>query len=124
MVCPYPLWHMGAWTIALQQWQGRDLVVFLDQADAPGITTAVARHGATRLNAIPAVWGRILASAPGTGAVPALALVAVRGHRDLGHTARAARDHRARRATSPYPRLLRVDRSGQRGLTGPCRHPP
>ncbi len=76
MVCPYPLSHMGAWTIALQQWQGRDLVVFLDQADAAAITTAVARHGATRLNAIPAVWGRILAAGAdagtGAGVVPAL----------------------------------------------------
>jgi acyl-CoA synthetase (AMP-forming)/AMP-acid ligase II len=72
MVCPYPLSHMGAWTIALQQWQARDLVVFLDHADAPAITTAVSRHAATRLNAIPAVWGRILASTTGPGAVRAL----------------------------------------------------
>jgi acyl-CoA synthetase (AMP-forming)/AMP-acid ligase II len=62
MVCPYPLSHMGAWTIALQQWQARDLVVLLASADAGAITTAVAGHSATRLNAIPAVWGRILAS--------------------------------------------------------------
>jgi acyl-CoA synthetase (AMP-forming)/AMP-acid ligase II len=62
MVCPYPLSHMGAWTIALQQWQARDLVVLLASADAGAITTAVADHSATRLNAIPAVWGRILAS--------------------------------------------------------------
>jgi acyl-CoA synthetase (AMP-forming)/AMP-acid ligase II len=63
---------MGAWTIALQQWQARDLVVFLEQADARAITTAVARHGATRLNAIPAVWGRVLATGSG-GPIPALA---------------------------------------------------
>jgi acyl-CoA synthetase (AMP-forming)/AMP-acid ligase II len=61
MVCPYPLFHMGAWTIALQQWQGRDAVVFTPTADARAITGAVAHHGATRLNAIPAVWRRILA---------------------------------------------------------------
>jgi acyl-CoA synthetase (AMP-forming)/AMP-acid ligase II len=73
MVCPYPLSHMGAWTIALQQWQARDRVVFLPSADAPAITAAVARHGATRLNAIPAVWSRILASGAREGAVPALA---------------------------------------------------
>ena len=40
MVCPYPLFHMGAWTIALQQWQARDAVVLLGAADAPAITTA------------------------------------------------------------------------------------
>ena len=26
MVCPYPLFHMGAWTIALQQWAGRAML--------------------------------------------------------------------------------------------------
>ncbi len=73
MVCPYPLSHMGAWTIALQQWQARGSVVFLHQAAAEPITSAVARHAATRLNAIPAVWGRILAGATPSGTVPALA---------------------------------------------------
>jgi acyl-CoA synthetase (AMP-forming)/AMP-acid ligase II len=72
MVCPYPLSHMGAWTIALQQWQARDLVVLLPSADAGAITEAVAHHSATRLNAIPAVWGRILASSSDDGAVEAL----------------------------------------------------
>lgn len=60
MVCPYPLFHMGAWTIALQQWQARDAVVFVRSASATEIGTAVERHRATRLNAIPAVWGRLL----------------------------------------------------------------
>jgi len=60
MVCPYPLFHMGAWTIALQQWQARDRVVFLPSAGAAGICEAVERHRATRLNAIPGVWRRIL----------------------------------------------------------------
>ncbi len=60
MVCPYPLFHMGAWTIALQQWQARDTVVFTMTTDARAITEAVARHSATRLNAIPAIWSRIL----------------------------------------------------------------
>ena len=62
MVCPYPLFHMGAWTIALQQWQARDAVVFVDSATADEIGTAVACHRATRLNAIPAVWRRLLAA--------------------------------------------------------------
>ena len=69
MVCPYPLFHMGAWTIALQQWQARACVVLLERADASAILDAVARHGATRLNAIPAVWRRTLeATAAGNGA--------------------------------------------------------
>ena len=60
MVCPYPLFHMGAWTIAMQQWQARDAVVFVYSASAQEIGAAVERHGATRLNAIPAVWRRLL----------------------------------------------------------------
>jgi acyl-CoA synthetase (AMP-forming)/AMP-acid ligase II len=60
MVCPYPLFHMGAWTIALQQWQARDAVVLVESPDAATIATAVARSGATRLNAIPGVWRRLL----------------------------------------------------------------
>jgi fatty-acyl-CoA synthase len=60
MVCPYPLFHMGAWTIALQQWQARDRVIFLDSADAASICDAVEWHRATRINGVPAVWRRIL----------------------------------------------------------------
>jgi acyl-CoA synthetase (AMP-forming)/AMP-acid ligase II len=60
MVCPYPLFHMGAWTIALQQWQGRDAVVFVSAATAAAVGSAVERHRATRLNAVPAVWRRLL----------------------------------------------------------------
>jgi fatty-acyl-CoA synthase len=59
MICPYPLFHMGAWTIALQQWQGRDPVLFTG-SDAGAICDAIATYGATRINAIPAVWRRIL----------------------------------------------------------------
>jgi len=59
-VCTYPLFHMGAWTIALMQWQGRDGVVFIDTADAPAICDAVRRHRAERINCIPAVWRRLL----------------------------------------------------------------
>ena len=58
-VCPYPLFHMGAWTIALQQWQARDSVVFTP-TDAVAICDAIERFGATRLNAIPAIWRRVL----------------------------------------------------------------
>jgi acyl-CoA synthetase (AMP-forming)/AMP-acid ligase II len=60
MVCPYPLFHMGAWTIALQQWQARDTLVLLDRTDAATICDAVASHRATRLNAVPAIWQRLL----------------------------------------------------------------
>jgi acyl-CoA synthetase (AMP-forming)/AMP-acid ligase II len=60
MVCPYPLFHMGAWTIALQQWQARDAVVLVERADASLIADAVVRSRATRLNCIPAVWRRVL----------------------------------------------------------------
>jgi len=60
MVCPYPLFHMGAWTIALQQWQARDAVILVSPGDAPSICDAVARYRATRLNCIPALWRRII----------------------------------------------------------------
>lgn len=59
MVCPYPLFHMGAWTIALQQWHARDTVVFV-APEASAICEAVAAWRATRLNCIPAVWRRLL----------------------------------------------------------------
>lgn len=66
MVCPYPLFHMGAWTIALQQWQARDAVIFVETASADEIGAAVQRHRATRLNAIPAVWRRLLDALAGS----------------------------------------------------------
>ena len=58
-VSPYPLFHMGAWTIALQQWQARDAVVFTP-TDAVSICDAIERFRATRINAIPAIWRRVL----------------------------------------------------------------
>jgi acyl-CoA synthetase (AMP-forming)/AMP-acid ligase II len=67
MVCPYPLFHMGAWTIALQQWQARDAVVFVGSAGAREIGEAVERHRATRLNCVPAVWRRLLEAGTGAG---------------------------------------------------------
>ncbi|MFE9566513.1 class I adenylate-forming enzyme family protein [Streptomyces sp. NPDC006487] len=59
-VCTFPLFHMAAWTIALQQWQARDTVVFLARADGPAIRHALSRHRATRLYCVPAVWQRVL----------------------------------------------------------------
>lgn len=75
MVCPYPMFHMGAWTIATQQWHARDAVVFLESAEAGAICDAVDRFGAWRLNAVPAVWRRVLDEVagpgrPGTGTGP------------------------------------------------------
>jgi acyl-CoA synthetase (AMP-forming)/AMP-acid ligase II len=59
LVSPYPLFHMGAWTLALQQWQARDAIIF-SGADARAVCEAIAHHKATRINAIPGVWRRIL----------------------------------------------------------------
>jgi len=59
-VCAFPLFHMAAWTIALQQWQARDAVVFVGAATAEAITSAVRDHRAARLNAVPLVWRRVL----------------------------------------------------------------
>ena len=60
MVCPYPLFHMGAWTVALQQWQAHDRVVLLPSFDASTLCEAIERHRATRMNGIPAIWRRLL----------------------------------------------------------------
>jgi acyl-CoA synthetase (AMP-forming)/AMP-acid ligase II len=60
MVCPYPLFHMGAWTIAMQQWQARDRVVLVASFDGATVCAAIERHRATRINGIPAIWRRLL----------------------------------------------------------------
>ncbi|WP_419917914.1 class I adenylate-forming enzyme family protein [Candidatus Poriferisocius sp.] len=59
-VCMFPMFHMGAWTIALQAWQARGLVVFTDRAEAGGLIDAVESHEAAYMNCIPAVWQRVL----------------------------------------------------------------
>ena len=41
---PYPLFHMGAWTIALQQWQARDAVVLARRRPPTPSCAAVERH--------------------------------------------------------------------------------
>jgi acyl-CoA synthetase (AMP-forming)/AMP-acid ligase II len=56
------MFHMAAWTQALQQWHARGTVVFTT-GDAGEICRAIDRHGASRINAIPAVWRRIAAFA-------------------------------------------------------------
>ena len=60
MVCPFPLFHMAGWTIALQQWQARAPVVFV-APDAASICDAIERYEATRVYGIPAVWRRVFA---------------------------------------------------------------
>jgi acyl-CoA synthetase (AMP-forming)/AMP-acid ligase II len=60
LVSPYPLFHMGAWTLALGQWQARGTLVLLASADAGSICAAVTEHRAERINCIPAVWRRVL----------------------------------------------------------------
>jgi len=60
LVSPYPLFHMGAWTLALQQWQARGTLVLVHSANAPEICAAITAHRAERINAIPGVWRRIL----------------------------------------------------------------
>ena len=59
-VCMFPMFHMGAWTIALQAWQARGLVVFTDRAEADVLIDAVHTHQAAYMNCIPAVWRRVL----------------------------------------------------------------
>lgn len=71
MVCPFPLFHMGAWTIALQQWQARDAVVLVPP-EAPAICEAVEAWRATRINCIPAVWRRVLGEIDTGGSARAL----------------------------------------------------
>jgi len=59
LVCPFPLFHMGAWTLSMQQWHARDAIV-LTAPDGPSILDAVHRHQATRVYLIPAVARRVL----------------------------------------------------------------
>ena len=58
-VCPFPLFHMGGWTIALQAWHAREFIVFTSP-DAAEICAAVEQYGAYRLHCIPGIWRRIL----------------------------------------------------------------
>jgi acyl-CoA synthetase (AMP-forming)/AMP-acid ligase II len=58
-VCMYPLFHMGAWTIALQAFQTQTPIVF-SGANPSAIVEAIEGWKATHFNAIPAVWRRIL----------------------------------------------------------------
>lgn len=59
-VCPFPLFHMASWTIALQQWQARAAVVFPAKFAAEEIFAAIEKHRAERIYCIPAIWRRLL----------------------------------------------------------------
>jgi acyl-CoA synthetase (AMP-forming)/AMP-acid ligase II len=59
-VCPFPLFHMAGWTIALQQWQARAAVVLPPKFAAEEIFAAIEEHRAERINCIPAIWRRLL----------------------------------------------------------------
>ena len=50
---------MGAWTLALQQWQARDAIVFVGP-DAAEICAAIEKYHAARLHCLPGIWRRIL----------------------------------------------------------------
>lgn len=88
-VCPYPMFHMAVWTQALQQWHARQTIVFTT-GDAAEICAAIGEHRAERINAIPAVWRRILAhaeSAEATGATGATGALGSLRYLDTGTSA-------------------------------------
>ena len=58
-VSPFPLFHMGAWTMALQQWQAREAMIFTT-TDPASICDAIERHRATRVHCLPGIWRRVL----------------------------------------------------------------
>ncbi len=58
-VVPFPLFHMGAWTMALQQWQARGAIV-LTTPDPAAICDAIERRRATRAHCLPGIWRRVL----------------------------------------------------------------
>jgi acyl-CoA synthetase (AMP-forming)/AMP-acid ligase II len=76
MLCMYPLFHMGAWTIALQSWQCQTTIVF-SSADAPSLIAEAAKWKPTHFNAIPAVWRRVLDHVESTGDRSPLASVRI-----------------------------------------------
>jgi acyl-CoA synthetase (AMP-forming)/AMP-acid ligase II len=76
MLCMYPLFHMGAWTIALQSWQCQTTIVF-SSADAASLVAEAAKWKPTHFNAIPAVWRRVLDHIESTGDRSPLASVRI-----------------------------------------------
>lgn len=56
----FPLFHMAAWTFALNAWSAHAPAHFVARADAPELIDAMRRHSPGALYCIPAVWNRIL----------------------------------------------------------------
>ena len=113
MLCMYPLFHMGAWTLALQAWQTQTTIVF-SSADAPSLVRASAEWKPTHFNAIPAVWRRILDHVAADGRLLAIVVAAHRRLRHLGDAARTAGGHQGGGAECHRARVLRRDRVGAR----------
>jgi fatty-acyl-CoA synthase len=59
-VCMFPLFHMAGWSLSLGAWQARRPIHLVRTPDAATLLSTAARHHATRIYAIPAVWARIL----------------------------------------------------------------
>lgn len=59
-VCMFPLFHMAGWTMAMGAFRARRPLHFVTTGDPDDLLHAVARHRATRLYLIPAVWNRVL----------------------------------------------------------------
>ena len=59
-ICIYPLFHMGAWTLAMQAFQSQTTLALVPKADAELVCAAIEQWKATHMNAIPAVWRRVL----------------------------------------------------------------
>ena len=58
-VCPFPLFHMAAFTLALAAWQtGGELALADPSAD--GIVATIVRRRANRFYGLPALWARLL----------------------------------------------------------------
>ena len=77
-LCPWPLFHMAGWTIALGQWHARAPIVFVEGTTAPLLTAALRDHGIERFNAIPALWMRIAEHVRSEGASGGAAFPALR----------------------------------------------
>jgi acyl-CoA synthetase (AMP-forming)/AMP-acid ligase II len=61
MVCMFPLFHMGAFTLALQAWQNLGEITYVRAPVAKALLDEVQARRANHLYCIPAVWSRILA---------------------------------------------------------------
>jgi len=63
-VCMFPLFHMAGWTMAMGAFHARRPLHFVTTADPDDLLRTVARHRASRLYLIPAVWNRVLEADP------------------------------------------------------------